>query len=711
MKKNTIGPNLFRIPALLAPLLLVLLLPACRNQESVPPAKEGVLDLARGTGAAALTQDRLIPLAGEWEFHWQKLLPPEQASATPAEDYIQSPGYWNSRREDRPGYPAYGFSTWVLTVRLPDDAPPGQTYGLKVPRMVTAYRLWVNGRPAASNGRVAASREQGAPQYRNETYYFTPRGSSIQVVCQISNYHYRNGGMWLPVSLGTQKAVSRNRNTSIAVDLFLCGSLLIMALYHMVLYLYRRNDKTALFFGLFCFTIVARILATGETAATYFFPDFSWELLVRMELLPHAVGGLLFLYYFNNLHGRSIHPRLLQFFSATGVVFGGALLFLPARLSNHLVVPMELNLVFGILVIVTAAVRTAFLRREGWLILSGGLGIFFLTTLNDILFARQIISTAYLVPAGLFILIFSQAVLLAKMFSNSFKRTEYLSHEMRNLNQSMKRFVPDEFLRFLGKRSIKDIHLGNQTLQEMTILFSDIEAFTTISEMMNPQENFNFLNSYLKRMVPPIRKRQGFVDKYIGDAIMALFPRDPSTAVRAALDMHRILRTYNGDRARSGYPPIRFGTGIHTGSMMLGIIGENRRLESTVISDSVNLASRIERLTRTYGLDILISEATLNSMENPDQFRHRMVDVSSVKGKARRIRVYEIYDHQDEETVRLKDQTKPLMEKAIQAYLAGRLEETRDGARQVLLHHPQDLVAQLYLSRARDALEAAPPEV
>lgn len=682
-------------------ILFALGLVSCGKTTGLPTARDGLLDLSEGEGARALAEDHLIPLSGEWGFFWEELLTPEEAFHRQPPEMISSPGYWNLEQEGRQTRPAYGFSTWTLTVKLPPARGPRPVYGLRIPRMVTSYELWVDGERAAVNGRVGTSRDESEPYYRDEVYYFTPRKDTVEILCHISNYNYRNGGMWLPMEWGSQRAVSRDRSTAMAVDLFLCGSLLIMALYHLVLFLYRRNDRTALYFGLFSLTVVARIVATSETAATHFIAAFPWEILVKMELLPHSIGGLLFLLYINNLHDELIHRRVIQFFSLTSGVFFLAVLFLPVRWFNHLVVPMEINLVLGILVILTAAGKMVLHHREGWVILTVGLGVFFVTTLNDIFYARQIIRSVYLMPVGLFFFVFSQAVLLAKMFSNSFKRTEFLSREMQSLNQSMKRFVPDEFLRFLKKDSIRDIELGNQILKEMTILFSDIESFTTMSEMMEPQENFNFLNSYLGRMGPVIRSRRGFVDKYIGDAIMALFPEDPAQAVQAALDMHSILKEYNQDREKAGYAPVRFGTGIHTGKMMLGIIGENERLESTVISDSVNLASRIERLTRTYGLDILISENTLNSLDDPSRFHHRMVDVSKVKGKAHRIAVFEVYDHQDEAMIRLKDETKPLMEKAIWAYLRGELTLAVEGAREVLARNPEDRVARLYLDRAR----------
>jgi two-component system sensor histidine kinase ChiS len=137
------------------------------------------------------------------------------------------------------------------------------------------------------------------------------------------------------------------------------------------------------------------------------------------------------------------------------------------------------------------------------------------------------------------------------------------------------RFVPRNFLKFLGKESIIDVQIGDQVQQKMTVMFSDIRSFTTLSEAMSPQENFNFLNSYLSQVSPVIRQHKGFIDKYIGDAIMALFPESANDAVQAAIAMQKQVALYNEQRQQQGDVPIAIGIGLHTGNLMLGTIGES----------------------------------------------------------------------------------------------------------------------------------------
>ncbi|MBF0302105.1 MAG: adenylate/guanylate cyclase domain-containing protein [Desulfamplus sp.] len=213
---------------------------------------------------------------------------------------------------------------------------------------------------------------------------------------------------------------------------------------------------------------------------------------------------------------------------------------------------------------------------------------------------------------------------------------------LETLNVAYERFVPHEFLHTLGKKSIEDVQLNDRIEQDMSILFSDIRQFCTLSETMTLEDNFRFINSYLSYMGPAVRQHHGFIDKFIGDSIMALFGRSADDAVSAAVMMLRNLKNYNEGRKRAGYSPVKIGIGINTGNLMLGTIGETHRMEGTVIGDAVNVASRLEKLTKHYKIPLLISEYTLNALKDPSIYTIKFVDCVLFKGKSRHISVYEV---------------------------------------------------------------------
>ncbi|MFB2972675.1 ATP-binding protein [Aerosakkonema sp. BLCC-F183] len=274
--------------------------------------------------------------------------------------------------------------------------------------------------------------------------------------------------------------------------------------------------------------------------------------------------------------------------------------------------------------------------------------------------------------------------------------------QLAKVNIAYGRFVPHEFLRFLKKESIIDVNLGDQVQKEMTILFSDIRSFTTLSENMSPKENFDFINSYLKRVGPVIRNHNGFIDKYIGDAIMALFPETAEDAVQAAINMQRQVTIYNSHRQKSGYPTIAIGVGLHTGNLMLGTIGEEQRMESTVISDAVNLASRMEGLTKVYGAGIAISEQTLSRLDEPTKYNCRFLGRVRVKGKKAPVAVFEVYDADPEHSIELKTETRSKFEEGVYLYHQQKYTEACQIFHYLLQKNHQDKAVMYYLERCEE---------
>ncbi|MDY6936150.1 MAG: response regulator [Cyanobacteriota bacterium] len=267
------------------------------------------------------------------------------------------------------------------------------------------------------------------------------------------------------------------------------------------------------------------------------------------------------------------------------------------------------------------------------------------------------------------------------------------------------RFVPHQFLEILQKESILEVNLGDEVLKNMSVLFSDIRDFTHLSEQMTPTDNFRFINSYLSTMEPAILDNNGFIDKYIGDAIMALFGESADDAMRAGISMLEKLQEYNQNRQNSGYDPIRIGIGINTGDLMLGTVGGKRRMDGTVISDAVNLASRLEGLTKKYGVSLLISQHTFIGLNDTSQYHIRLVDRVKVKGKSKLVSVFEVFDADPPSLREGKAATKTLFEQALVLHHMQIFEEAAAQFKICLKQAPEDTVAQAYLAGCQRQLE------
>lgn len=276
---------------------------------------------------------------------------------------------------------------------------------------------------------------------------------------------------------------------------------------------------------------------------------------------------------------------------------------------------------------------------------------------------------------------------------------EQYTRELFELNEALSRFVPSQFLKSLAHKSITEIELGECVQKQMSVLFADIRAFTTRSEQMTPEDAFKFINGYLLRMEPAIIENGGFIDKYIGDEIMALFEGSADSAVNAAVTMLKILAEYNLTRQRPDRQPIEIGIGINTGMLMLGTVGGNSRIDTTAIGDTVNLGSRLQQLTKIYNTPLLISHHTLACLEEPMKYAMRAIAQVQVRGKSSKVGIFEVFEYEPHDQKQAKLETKPIFEAAVLQHYQGAIESAKSLFHQCLQNNPDDYVAQTYLQQ------------
>ncbi len=272
--------------------------------------------------------------------------------------------------------------------------------------------------------------------------------------------------------------------------------------------------------------------------------------------------------------------------------------------------------------------------------------------------------------------------------------------EVEQAAQAAARFVPQDFLKMLNRESMSKIQLGDCVEKIMSVLFLDIRAFTTLSESSSSMDVFKLLNTLMSYLEPIIIKNHGFIDKYIGDAVMALFT-SAEDAVQSGIEMLNALAEFNKERLQVKMEPVGIGIGINTGTLVLGTIGFEDRMDCTVISDAVNLSARLETSTRTFGVDLLITENTMAQIEQRDNFHSRSLGAVLVKGKNIPITIYEIYSSNSAVELQLKDEYAALFDEGIKHYHAKRFLEASSCFRQVLSKNPRDLPAEYFLQQCK----------
>lgn len=276
-----------------------------------------------------------------------------------------------------------------------------------------------------------------------------------------------------------------------------------------------------------------------------------------------------------------------------------------------------------------------------------------------------------------------------------------LYRERSDLIRAYARFVPESFLSHLGKGSITEVALGDQAALSMTVLVSDIRGFTARSEFLAVGRSFDLLNDYLGRMVPLIEASGGVVDKYMGDAIMALFPEPggADVALQVALGMLERLGELNRDLAARGEAPLEMGIGLHTGTVMLGTIGSAARMDGTAIGDTVNLASRVEGVTKRYGISLALSDATHDALSFPSNYLLRRIDRVQVLGRGQAVDVYEVFEADPPQRVARKRENLARIAEAVAAYQAHDFAACEAQCRLAMLLDPEDEVAAMYVRR------------
>lgn len=303
----------------------------------------------------------------------------------------------------------------------------------------------------------------------------------------------------------------------------------------------------------------------------------------------------------------------------------------------------------------------------------------------------------------------STAIESAMLYEKNIREAREREEAMLRIHEVTKKFVPHEFIRSLGKETLTDVRLGDQVEKIVTVLFTDIRDFTTLSEKMTPEENFKFVSSFNARLGPVIRSNNGFINQYLGDSIMAIFPESPQDALHAAIGMQKAVHELNKERKVMGLASIRAGIGMHTGSLIMGITGDEFRMDAATISDTVNTAARIESLTKFYKSPLLLSEHTLQYLNSQDNFHFRHLGNVRLKGKNNLLTIIECINGFDDLQFERKLQTLSLFTQAMNSYHDRQLENALNLFQMILVKDPDDLTTMYFLDNTKKYLKEGVP--
>jgi len=468
----------------------------------------------------------------------------------------------------------------------------------------------------------------------------------------------------------------------------------LLGIVFLIIYLGNKNENYNADFSALSF--VFSLNALSQSSIFTIFTEMDTGIITYLEAVSVSLVPLLASRFIFSYWKLKIRPKSVPFFlDLLHWIMPAVVVFIPYSMIHFMVqltvlyyIPLTIYLGFFVFVHISLGKKTA--RRLLAVII-----IYFLFLSLHILDYFCTRSGNNYTYYGFMLIAFFLLYSFSEKFRFQKIKNEALKEYYLQVNQAYSRFIPHEFFRFLRKKDILDVKLGDQIEKEMTILFSDIRSFTQLSYRLTEEETFNLINEYLAYVVPVIKKHNGFIDKFIGDAIMALFPENSQDAVEAAIDMHKALEEFN----KKSEIELKVGIGIHTGNLRLGIIGEKERMETTVISDAVNLASKIESLTKLYSSKILLSGNTFFNLDDPSLYHFRIITRTLVKGSDSPVGILEIFNNEDDVMVENKLKYKFIFEKAFADYVGRDFVAAYDQFSRIKNEFPEDKAVDIFLSR------------
>jgi len=436
--KITISAALF----MLVSFSMILIFNACKHNiadTTVPEAVNGILDLRNwdfeNKGSAALS--------GKWEFYWHSLLQPDDfASENPpvVSGFIEVPADWNGFDVNGKKIAGDGYATYRLEILL---GRTSERMAFKFLDMAVAFSVYVNGKYLTSAGTPGKTFDTTVPQFHPHVVDFKPDSDRLDVIIQISNFHHLKGGAWEPIHLGLADDIRAVRQNALYFNFFLIGSILIMGIYHLVFFVLRNKEKSALYFGMCCFLIAARSLLTGERYIIDLFPTFDWEVHTKIAYLTFYLGVPAFAGYVRSLFPKEFSRKAIYIINFVGVFFSVTVLLTPAKFYTHTAPLFQIFTIlaagYGFYIINLALKHT----RQGAFVLLVGFAILFLTLVNDILYSNLLVKTGYMIQFGLFVFIFSQAFFLSFRFSKAYSTIEEQRGMLKATNDSLKKEVAE----------------------------------------------------------------------------------------------------------------------------------------------------------------------------------------------------------------------------------------------------------------------------
>ncbi len=634
-----------------------------------------------------------IAIHDGWEFYWNRFIMPGEFN-NEADTIVNLPSSWTKYNIDGKSVPGQGYATFRTVIKTPDD----EALAMRIWKIGTASRVYVNGKLMLESGKPGMHREDSIPGYNRTLLIVHPQDKQIELVIHASNFHHSRGGIRERIEIGRTRKIRNLVYSNATIEILAIGVLLMIVLYHFLLFLANRSRTELFWFALFSLAIFIRLFTDCSEVLFIITSQVKWEWYVLADYLT-----LIFTPYLFFLFLTALYPHRFGRTEKITLTVDAAILATIVFLSEPYIFSAQNNIImlnFALIgcyllfkIIRAILAKEAFSRYIG-----AGLLILFSFGIHDIMVSLGLLRSVYMLHTGTMLFFSLQAVMLAGRVADHIKKNRAVQLEYQQTNSSYERFVPSQFIDKLKKTDIVELRLGDHVIDEITVMFVGLVEGQEAYRNMEDGQKIDFLDDYIEIINNAVQQQGGFIDKCVGTDVMVLFTSNPEGAYAASIEIINATRPLLESELSESSLPIRVGIGIHSGEAALGIIGERKRTESTVVSDAVNMASRIKGANAYFHTSILISSPTFIHLGDQAAGNYRLLGKLRLKGKTEAINIFEVFSTEDENT-RTKLVSREAFEQALLAYFRKEFSIAKEILQSIADQNPADRLVQYYLEK------------
>lgn len=412
-------------------------------------------------------QDKeIVKLDGKWEFYWQQLYTPLDFGRDlfrQPPSIVEVPLTWRSYTIGGEKLPLAGYATYRLQIKFPEEEI-GTVKALYIPSIASAYKLWINGEVKSQNGEVGKTKGTMKPENVPKVVEFPIHNNQIELIVQASNFNQRKAGIFNSILIGEPEPIRQYQQRKITYRAIIVTSLVMIGIYHILMFLYRRKETSLIYFGILCIVVAIRATILEEGLASQILFFLNWEIARKLEYLGATIGVLFFTLFVYTQFSKDMHRKIRDFITVVYASYSLFILFTPAVVYTRTMLFLQILILLAITYLLFVYSIAYFRKRENSLINALAIMMLFLSAINDTLYFNNVIYTTELASVGLVFFLFTQSIMISKRYSMAYLQSEKLSNDLAILNASLERQVLERTkeLQYANKR----LQVANESLEE-----------------------------------------------------------------------------------------------------------------------------------------------------------------------------------------------------------------------------------------------------